>query len=370
MLQTLVHSVLYTLVLLWTGCLCSLGAAELAVVHDLDFGIRDGKAWFSFQVEGVGHVEERNLDHASHLFPPRALDGITHVSRTYQRRTSSGGVTLTIHSGEAVSILVLNEHGILEVFPRHLYNTGEARRDLEEGIAHVATVDNSTRGPWGDNHKCGAYVVKPVPNDRLGMSERKPPADMGKIGPSGTRSRPDTEQLDKFDRDQRRGRGGRGKRGGKGRKGNRNGTRSEKDDDNDEENQGDKRPNGRRNRGMNGLHAMPPEGRSLRAKAWTDCYPNQNQPRLLEVGIIADYGFFTSYGSSVDATMDAIEVVVANTNLVYHYQFNIFVRARQVIIVDRPASGGTCTPGVSPTFEEVLEQDPASGTCCHGKLSQ
>ena len=331
------YSALYALLYLQSVYVATVTGSAATEVRNLEFGIRNGRGWFRFEVDCIGVIEEADLVHAPHLFPQPYTRKSSHRSRTYQTTSSSHGATLTIHSDQAASIMFLGSDHVVEIIPRHLYHVGESGRALAEGVAHVATLENTTKGPWDDEHTCGAYVVQRDPHDSLSAA-RKTPFHMGKIGPSGTRQKPGTKPLDVG-----RNRGGRGRKGGAMKR------RQELALEDEE------------------VKGLLGEGRGLRAKSWINCYPGQNVPRLMDVGIIADYGFFTSYGSDLSATMDAIEVIVANTNLVYHYQFNIYLRARQVIIVDEPVSGGSCSPASTPTFAEVLEQDPDSGTCCHGK---
>ena len=78
--------------------------------------------------------------------------------------------------------------------------------------------------------------------------------------------------------------------------------------------------------------------RLQRAPRWGNCYTGEGTTNYLEIGIVVDKNFHETYGGNVDRTMKAIEVVVANTNLVYFYTFNMFVRVRQVVI---PLTGGS-----------------------------
>lgn len=91
-----------------------------------------------------------------------------------------------------------------------------------------------------------------------------------------------------------------------------------------------------------GVTAAPrprPESRRLqRAPRWGNCFTGEGATSYMEIGLVVDKNFFETYRSDVDRTMKAIEVIVANTNLVYFYTFNMFLRVRQVVI---PLSGST-----------------------------
>jgi len=69
------------------------------------------------------------------------------------------------------------------------------------------------------------------------------------------------------------------------------------------------------------------------AERWEDCFPGQDTAtRYLEIGIVADYSFMTSYGSTTQA-LKAIEAVIMSANLILHAQVNVQVRLRQLAIV-------------------------------------
>lgn len=82
----------------------------------------------------------------------------------------------------------------------------------------------------------------------------------------------------------------------------------------------------------------PSSRRLQRAPRWGNCYSGEGSTRYLDVGLVIDRNFYETYGSKVDRTMKAIEAIIANTNLVYFYTFNMFIRVRQVVI---PLSGGS-----------------------------
>eukprot|EP00924_Labyrinthula_sp_SR-Ha-C_P008349 snap_masked-scaffold_11-processed-gene-10.38-mRNA-1 protein AED:0.11 eAED:0.11 QI:113/1/1/1/1/1/4/69/740 len=72
--------------------------------------------------------------------------------------------------------------------------------------------------------------------------------------------------------------------------------------------------------------------RKLPADLFEDCYTQENQLRALEIGIVADYGYFLSYNSDVSVVQHSIEVILSLTNLIYFFQFNFILRLRNLII--------------------------------------
>lgn len=301
----------------------------LAQVKQVDFGIKYGLAWFSIETEELGVISYEGLVHTTHLFSPSRslLDAVpTHVSRTYQRNSRHGGVSLTIHSKHAVSVYIMDHLGTIQVTPYHLVPPTERLLDTQQ--AYSVTVTNRTLGPLQSTGDCGAFVTSQGVNIPVGTESDA--MEMGKVKSKELRENPSSENLEEY-----QARIGR--------------TKSQTTDSEEEDE-------------SNRL-------RRLRATSWQGCYGGQEIPRILEIGIVADLGFYNSYGSDMNSTMDAIEVILANTNLIYHFQFNIFVRARQIIIVNALESGSTCTPIVgsddTPAFEELLMQDPDSATCCH-----
>lgn len=68
------------------------------------------------------------------------------------------------------------------------------------------------------------------------------------------------------------------------------------------------------------------------AVRWSGCYPGEEATHFLEIGVVADHGFFLAYGSEAQA-LKAIEGFVASANMVLAFQVNVQLRVRQVLMV-------------------------------------
>mmetsp|Transcript_25627 Transcript_25627/g.31504 ORF Transcript_25627/g.31504 Transcript_25627/m.31504 type:complete len:658 (+) Transcript_25627:779-2752(+) len=74
-----------------------------------------------------------------------------------------------------------------------------------------------------------------------------------------------------------------------------------------------------------------PNGRILTPEQWETCYIGQEVPRFFDIGVATDYSFFTRYGA-LEQVITEIESMVAQTNLVFSAQFNVYLRISQLIV--------------------------------------
>ena len=107
-----------------------------------------------------------------------------------------------------------------------------------------------------------------------------------------------------------------------------------------------------------GLRATRSKGRHLATAdsadngdptRWTNCFNNDNVARKLEVGFGADKGFYDTYGGTPAKVQEKIQAIVADTNTVYQYQFNIFISIAEWYIMStssgpawNDAGGSSC----------------------------
>eukprot|EP00924_Labyrinthula_sp_SR-Ha-C_P014888 augustus_masked-scaffold_9-processed-gene-1.43-mRNA-1 protein AED:0.28 eAED:0.32 QI:0/-1/0/1/-1/1/1/0/469 len=74
---------------------------------------------------------------------------------------------------------------------------------------------------------------------------------------------------------------------------------------------------------------------------WEDCFPENIEEHMLDIGVTADLSFFNSFEEDKRTqSLDLIEHYIEYTNVVYRHQFNMTLRLRQVILLgdDEPKS--------------------------------
>lgn len=108
--------------------------------------------------------------------------------------------------------------------------------------------------------------------------------------------------------------------------------------------------------------------RNLPASRINNCYEGEEEGRVLDISFIADLGYFRSFNSNPEAVKRSVEVIVANVNLIYFFQFNINVRLQQLMVVNNNVGSpiGICFTGVPVRTQDLFSMDPNDDSlqCC------
>lgn len=93
---------------------------------------------------------------------------------------------------------------------------------------------------------------------------------------------------------------------------------------------------------------------------WVNCYPGDTTTHKVSIGIGADVGYYEMYNDLTKA-QSAISAVMANINLVYKANFNVFLQVNDVLVQtttgglawnNKPATkGGRCSTSINSALD-------------------
>eukprot|EP00924_Labyrinthula_sp_SR-Ha-C_P003431 maker-scaffold_15-snap-gene-9.66-mRNA-1 protein AED:0.04 eAED:0.04 QI:0/0.5/0/1/1/1/5/0/726 len=120
---------------------------------------------------------------------------------------------------------------------------------------------------------------------------------------------------------------------------------------------------------LKNFFSSPVKKRILPATKFTNC--NEDKPKILEIGVFVDLGYYKSYNSNSEVVQDSIAVILSNVNLIYYFQFHMYLRVRQIIIATEnllnPTNEKIC-PNQKALNQlslfDALSQDPTTDSCC------
>mmetsp|Transcript_7303 Transcript_7303/g.8377 ORF Transcript_7303/g.8377 Transcript_7303/m.8377 type:complete len:855 (+) Transcript_7303:388-2952(+) len=320
-----------------------------------DFGIGiDSTGWFRLETLNGEVFSASNLKHVPHLFGKTKYKSLSHQSSTFHKVDGERLISLVVHSSNHASLTILDEERSLDIRPIHHLRQENARR-LESVSDHVISNSSSV---WEDSN-CGAVYIKDGNEDteNAGVPNRKERVE--DIVVEDLASSDDVEVMSpvresKFKRcsdrcDEK--------------------CERKSNTQNHEEKQETclekcmsicYKTTAAKTNNQTAVHQHGTR-RSLAAKAWQGCYTGQQNTHILDIGFLVDYGFFLSYGGDITRVMEAVEVILANTNLLLSFQLNLFVRARQIVIVDSPP--GSMTEVANPSIADILSQNQENKAC-------
>ena len=65
---------------------------------------------------------------------------------------------------------------------------------------------------------------------------------------------------------------------------------------------------------------------------WTSCYANDNVPRKFELGFAMDAAYYKGVGSTTAKATDKLTSILADMNMIYQFQMNIFLVAKETLL--------------------------------------
>jgi len=361
------------------------------VMNNFQFGVdRMNKGWFIFENED-GYIEEAyDLDHIPYLFG-RTKNPLSHRSNTFQSHEAGRWISLVVHSNTHASLTVIDIDGSSARYISPVHHSGNhrnlTRRRLEQGqTSHSRHLMAVQASPWILNASCGALVEamnisddddsdNDNPNDNLDFYE--PSKKPKKIKEIKIEDKSKSNSVKPMDPERHSSAQHECKAQckeectveGKGqckRECMQECIKQECREQCKEECKGKGNEKGECKRECRENCEQGSKHRELAIKPWQGCYESQDTARVMEIGLMVDYGFYVSYGEDLVLTMEAIEVILANTNLVMSFQLNVWIRARQIVVVTDPP--GNIAAQAIPDIEDVLSQNPATDSCHYNIL--